>query len=326
MRFFGSNSSTSTTEQLVSVFKDFVVPLNEADLSQSSPNFYMGKAKDGVYMPLKLTGSNQPFADVDYSVGSMIGTLSSITTILLPDLLNGIQFPQSYLPIANDSGAQSAPWIQSAVFAATDGANAPDTGFDNINTGVLIFRGLAGPSGGGFGSTLLVKALVGMEIIPRPTSTDRVYTELAAEYSPRALEAYYGISERVPDAFPASYNSWQAIVPILAQVATRLWPYLKQGLGLMASSSGEAMVRRVLDVATSRRPVGRAPAAPRLPQPAEVTYRAAGARRRSVSRSRASSRQRTPRAGSRPRGPQVTVVEPARRRRRPQRRQLRIMG
>jgi hypothetical protein len=325
MRFFGSNGSTSTGAQLVSYFKDFVLPLNEADLTQSGPNFYMGKAKDGVYVPLKLTGSNQPFANVDYQVGSMLGTLSGVTTILLPDTLSGIQFPQTHTVVANDSGGATAPWIQLAVYGATDGANSCDTGFDNMNTAVVIFRGLAGPASGGFGSTLLVKALIGLEIIPRPTSTDRVYTELATEYSPRAMEAYYGISERIPDAFPASYNSWQAIIPVLAQVATRLWPYLKQGLGLVASSTGESMVRRVLEVATRARPGRSAVQAPRLPQAAEVTYRAAGGRRRSESRSRASSRQRTPRAPSRARGPRVTVVEPpARRERRRPRRQLRI--
>jgi hypothetical protein len=106
------------------------------------------------------------------------------------------------IPCQNDTGGEVAvvplgqtqmdAWPGLALTGGITGVEPVvlDTGYDNMMVGVVIFRNLAGGGGSGgpsFAASLQVKVLVGLEIVPRPTSVDRVFQKPCEQYNPRAL-------------------------------------------------------------------------------------------------------------------------------------------
>lgn len=263
----GSQTNTIGPTILGANVSQVPLPFNEADLTLSSPNAYVGRAKDGLYMPLRLQGPVQSFCEVNTpAVGSWFAPPFIATTgpapVLFPENTT-VQFPRLMIPCQNDTaGEVSAPalgtlfsdsWVANGLYAGPSANGACDTGHDQTMMGVIIFRGLASSGGTGgpsFGATLVIKVLAGLEVIPRPTSVERVFQKAPAAYSPRALEAYYGISNALPPAFPASYNALGALLPVLGSVASALWPSVRAGL--TAFRTGLADVIRPSEAAPPR--------------------------------------------------------------------------
>jgi len=247
------------------------LPFNEADMTLSAPECYIGPAKKGVYMPHRMTGPSQSYARVTEQTPLMAGLtdpgsigLGALCLSPTYDYMT-MQWPKVPIVCRNDTGAPvGIPWVNAAV----NSNSLPvitNTGFDNMNCGVQIWRGLAGGGGGGgFAASVQVKLLVGLEIMPRPTSIDRVFCKAACAYDPRALEAYYAIALELDDAYPASYNALGLILPLLANIAKRLWPTIKSGVDYLVGAdpprSSEVSVVRTA-------PPERAPTTVPQPQP-----------------------------------------------------------
>lgn len=229
---FGNNVTSAGYPIIAQIFC-VAIPFNEKDLMLCAPGAMEGKAKDGCYMPLHFTGPTISFADVAYfgSSGNMFNPTTGSNQPFL--LANGtpVQIPRFFQPVQNDdftSADRTA--FQSAATDPTDGSTpCPDTGYDNTNTGVMIWRGLAG--GNVSPASIVFKILVGLEVRPRPTSVDRVFAKLALPYEPRAIEAYLAISGQLDDAYPASYNSLGAILSVIGEAAKRIIPVVQAGLG-----------------------------------------------------------------------------------------------
>jgi len=291
----GLNSEV-TGNQLIHIRNHVAVPFNESDLTLSACNPYVGRARDGVYMPLRLMGPTQPFADVSYNGGVGYGTALSAggsSTSIIPNALNSsqttVQYPRLFVPVTGDSGATNANTFSAL---PTQFANYfPDTGYDNTGVGVVIFRGLAAGGGGGFTASLMVKVIDGQEVCPRPTTQDRVYAKPAARYEPRALEAYYALLSELPTAFPARYNALGMLLPVLSNLASRLWPAVAAG--------GRAVLRELVGGAVDEKPKPRAVKAPPPPSAPAVVYRSARAPSVASTKSGIRVRLKTP---SRPRG------------------------
>jgi hypothetical protein len=100
-----------------------------------------------------------------------------------------------------------------------------DTGYDNMNIGVVIFRGLTGGGGGGgVGvASIQVKCIAGLEIAPNPAAADRVFAEPAAAYDPAAMAAYYKIVMELKDSYPGDYNSLEDIWGEIKNAASSVW-------------------------------------------------------------------------------------------------------
>jgi hypothetical protein len=220
-----SVASTSTGSILVALRNEVALPFNERDLTLSSRNPYVAKAVDGVYMPLRLMGPSQPFADVAYAGGTGNGYAAGV---VFPIYDRSVQHTQQFWVVQNDTGGQvGQPWINTMHSAMT---MTCDTGYDNTASGVIIWRGLsAGGGGSGFGASLMVKVIAGLEVCPRPTTADRIYAQPAAPYEPRALEAYYGIMGQLAPAYPARFNSLGAILPVISTALSQLWPAIRAG-------------------------------------------------------------------------------------------------
>jgi len=226
----------ATGDNLVYLVDECALPMNEEDLSLSSRSPYVGLAKDGVYIPLKHPGPTMSFADVAYSGGAgtchavngNTGSMAIGTMVLANGF--GVQFPRSFVVVNNDTGGSTGsetPWINNVWANESMGY---DTGYDNTNVGVAIFRGLsAGGGGGGFGASLLLKLKVGLEVCPRPTTAARVYALPPHVYEPRAIEAYYALAAEMAAAYPSSYNALGMLMPLLSGVAARIVPALTAG-------------------------------------------------------------------------------------------------
>jgi len=201
-----------------------VLPANEGDMAAMAPNFYMGPSREGVYMPLRLSGPSQPFARAkmhasavqagqetgvgywagdlsNYSVGAAL--TASYSSLAAP----GIPVPWPFRAVSTNGmlGFQTIPGTPTPL--ALPNGPALDSGYDNTNIGVMIFRGLSGS--GGVGSTSLqVKCIAGLEIAPNPSASDRVFAEGAAAYDPKAIQAYYTLAMELQGVYPAKYNDW----------------------------------------------------------------------------------------------------------------------
>jgi len=258
-RFQNCGSTTSATSgNVIGVVADYVpLPMNEADLALACRNAYVGRAKDGVYMPIRLSGPTQPFSQ------SPTPQSGSWNATPLGGLVNReimstygptVQWPRVLLACQNDTSGQVASaqtnmlqtdtWINLGYQNVSSG----DTGYDNAMVGVVIFRGLSGCGGGGgggggpsFTASLIIKSLIGLEVVPRPTSIDRVFQKPAAMYNPRALEAYYAVANELAPAFPASANSLGGLLPILASAASFLWPAVKAGAAGLRTSLADSL-------------------------------------------------------------------------------------
>lgn len=227
--------TTPAGSAVVSVASVIALPFSESDLTLSCRNPYVGRAKDGVYMPLRLTGPDQPFADVESPIcgNYLIAGTDSAPERWLPMLMQSRtgQFG-ALVNIAQDDGyggvlPGDVPWPNQV--NRLGGRALLDTGYDNTSVGVCIFRNLAGGSGGSFSATLMVKVIVGLEVCPRPTTADRVYARAPARYEPRAIEAYYALANEMASAYPSKFNSLGMLMPVLSSLATRLFGPLAAG-------------------------------------------------------------------------------------------------
>lgn len=170
---------------------DYVpLPLSEAELTLSCRNAYVGRAKDGVYMPIRLSGPTQPFAPTP--TNTQLGTWNAppftSTLAIVAQQGTTVQWSHTLFACNNDTSGETAlqlpprtqsdTWVNSGYASGSTPTWCGDTGYDRCNVGVVIFRGLSGTSGP-FPASLLIKSLIGIEAIPRPTSVDRVFSKTA---------------------------------------------------------------------------------------------------------------------------------------------------
>lgn len=272
-----------------------VLPTDETMLSAMCPDLYTGEARDGIYMPLHLTGPVQAYArtvrtnawgtvpgaptSLLYPCGFVSGyTATEFTTgaAVVPN--NGVQGPTS----PGVSWPFLATYATGLVTPDATPVNLPeyllDTGYDNVNVGVIFFRGLAG--GGALGSSIQIKVCAGLEAIPLPTAPNRIYTQEAAPYDPRAIEAYYTMCMELRDAYPASFNSLESILDAIGSAASKVWDVFSPAL----TQAAPAIIEHLMAGSTRER---------RLPlQPPMSVRRAQPARSRSAATSRSGSRVR----------------------------------
>jgi len=265
-----------------------ILPADERALSRMNPDFYQAPSREGVYMPLRLAGPTQPFArsvtggDVHQLNGgggflSNSGVEAPIGALLTPNTgeLEGTRGGfggSSLLPWVYQFNVNTQTTVPGAQLLRLPSNLSMDTGYDNTNVGVVIFRGLNGSSGGGFGAALQVKLIAGLELAPTPSQGDSVFAEKPAPYEPRAMEAYYKLCLELKGTYPARFNSFEDILDAIGDAAKKIWtnvePTIVSGLSGLANA-GLGMLTN----AAGRRMGGFVSAAPR------VTYRAPSAAR-----------------------------------------------
>jgi len=211
------------------------VPFHENDMTVADPQMYTAQAREGVYMPLRLSGLDVGFRHGCPNYGSsMVLTGIGVATVT-PFQVSGALYAGP-LPVVAFNGSSAdfdaLASITSAGLVTLASPGSPyvfsgvksgrfDFDFDSLAQGVIIFRGLSPLA------TITVKAFVGLEAIPSATSSQLVFTRPPASFSPRALEAYFSMVQATPDCYPASYNSLGTILSTIGSAASALWPTIR---------------------------------------------------------------------------------------------------
>lgn len=282
----------------------FTLPMTEPDMLLGNPQCRVAAARDGVYLPLRMTGPSATFA-----------TAPSV------QLMQDVTMVGNIVIGGSENNYRGAHWTVAATLGGTNQMTAytiddlpqvatpqgpraalVDDGFDGYLCSVTIWRGLA-PS-----ATLTVKSIVGLEVAVGPDSPIRAFVKPPLPPIPAALDAYFGIVAMAPQVYPASYNVFGAILPLLASVAKMAAPFLlplvgqgvqKLGGWIAGKAVAGGAAKAAAEPRAVTRSVARAPSLRRLPGPS--------------ARSRASSlASRSSRSG---RTPSVRIVASRRKKR-----------
>jgi len=199
--------------------------LYDYDTLQSMPNAYVGQARDGVYMPLKLDSNHAVWhtkADLVYD-GSGYETFGTNAWL---DPTIKLDKAQAYA--VGPYQEWGRPY---------SGSGATYFGFPHLLpctsiTGAIVFKGLD------MKSSLLLQYRMGFECACAPGTTFSPFLKLAPAWDPAAVNTYFAIARELKDAYPADYNDlgklWDVIKGAARVVLPFVRPVLGQGLGTLA--------------------------------------------------------------------------------------------
>ncbi len=197
--------------------------------SQSMPNAYFARSKDGVYVPLKLTETCQDWVSDAHAIahdrtrfgGTSNNCLLTSNTGVPPAYPHWDEYTLSC--VVNDDGncsyLRTSPMLNATVAHICAENLSVDTRF------TCFFR-------------------YGIEMQVSPTSTLAPQQKLSPEYDAVALEAYFRIARELKDAFPADYNDLGKIWDNIAAAAQQVLPLLKKAgpYGNALATGGKAVI------------------------------------------------------------------------------------
>lgn len=177
---------------------------------------YTSKAKDGIYMPLKLTDFEWKTAS-DRCV-AITGTAAGQSSVTCLTENRGCAEPMLWPYFENRTGF---------------------TNFGNLvaipkscgyNVGIIRFAGLLK------GATVRVRVRQVVEINARPGTTFAPLLEMPLPPDEVALRMYQEVSGRMQDGYPASYNDLGRLKNVIMGLAKKVLPYVEPALDLLANS------------------------------------------------------------------------------------------
>jgi hypothetical protein len=219
----GVVSTSAVPEGTPNYFAEQLVldlPLNEESIAQLAPKgLYVGPAREGAYMPLKLAGPVQ----------EMVGDAAILTTCDGKDNTDGYTgmysarqtgatgIPANYWVVANGGGRSSytLPYRQTGTY--NPDFSCLSSGVDqHVNWGVVIFRSLP------YEAALEVKVINVREVVPSRDSPWRRFVEPAEQFDEKAMRLYYQCAADMEQAYPARYNSLAMLLPIIKSALAKL--------------------------------------------------------------------------------------------------------
>lgn len=238
------NSGTVTTAQYDTTYEPSVgwvrvgsrgavpclgsVPLNETEITNSSPYAVVSEAKDGIFVPHRIMGPTFDFKKPlpCYNRTHQSGLITETTYGTTGCALTLGTVPAFYTVDGTHDGY--LPWWIATQYAVT--SRPDDANFDAVTSGVSIFRGL------NYEATITLISHVGLECVLQSESAFRTMASNPPEPDPRALLAYYEISARMPHAYPASYNALGLVLPAIGAAVRAILPHLPKIASLVASA------------------------------------------------------------------------------------------
>jgi hypothetical protein len=170
------------------------------------PLTYVGKSKEGVYMPLKLTPEAlrwKNMNDLNVLGPDMTNFVTNGPVIgqALPTTANTNTFPFYGLNAAS---------VNSVTGVVT---GTPTPCLDGDNVGIVSFQNMA------VSSTLSLYFRYGYEYKVNPGSQFSGLQTISPQWDPVALNAYFNVSRQLKDGYPSDFNSlgklWGVIRPLL---------------------------------------------------------------------------------------------------------------
>jgi hypothetical protein len=171
------------------------------------PNAYMGKSKDGLYMPLKLIG-NEWIAASD-------------TIIVAPAEAD------SMIDHLTISSASITTWPFGTTGARVTGT-APDTRMAGVCTpkpGNKLWGNIC-VKGASVDTSFTCFVRSGWELMVFPSSTFSPYLGVPPIEDPLALDVYRRVSRQLKDGFPADYNDLGKIWDVISKAVKVASPFL----------------------------------------------------------------------------------------------------
>jgi len=195
--------------------------------SQSMPNAYFARSKDGVYVPLKLTSTCQNWtSDADAVTNDAPRFGGSTNNFMLGDYNPHFVWPHwstETLVMNLATGAlactRTSPLLNATVAHICGENLSPETKM------TCMFR-------------------FGIEVQVEPSSVLSPQQHLSPEHDPVALDTYFRIARELKDAYPADYNDLGKIWDAIASAAQYALPMLKTmgPYGQALSLGGRAVI------------------------------------------------------------------------------------
>lgn len=187
-----ANASNLVTTNVVT----YIDPLIEyKDLIQM-PNAYQNVAKEGFYMPMKMTEEDMRWTRTNQTYilwGRTVPTNSVQAEFQAADLW----------PYFDTSGQLMAGYVMGTIIGHTS------------------FRGLSSQA------SLNLIHRVGLDMKVRPSTVYSPFNHEPPVYDQLAIKMYFEIARRMADAYPASYNASGALLGVVAEIAKALWPIVE---------------------------------------------------------------------------------------------------
>lgn len=214
-------------------------------VSQSMPNAYFGRSRDGIYCPLKLTENHQQWHgphDLIYQ-----GSDSSLDTN--PNSPSYLQSTLATSTNAASIGGYPFTTLNALhVYRASPNesyAGSPTSSFCNTNWADISFKNMA------VTTSLSLFFRFGFECQVLPGSIYSPQLKLSPPYDPIALSTYYAISRELKDGYPADFNDLGKIWSAIKDAASLISPVVELipgigptivGAGKMAGKVGDKIV------------------------------------------------------------------------------------
>jgi hypothetical protein len=216
-------------------FNQTAVTPKYADLIRM-PNAYSGRAKDGVYMPLKLESNHSRWHDemdlrFDGSLWATNGNSLVISTAATGE--DAMPYAGVMTAYLNES-EQLAPWrAENHLLPCND------------VVGGICFVGLSESA------TLSLTLRMGFEVRCHPGSPFSSFLKVSPAYDRMAIENYYLIARQLKDAYPVEYNDLGKLWDLIKGAARVISPVLSLVPGGAAIRGAGQVLGKIGDAAFS---------------------------------------------------------------------------
>lgn len=251
---------------------DFQIPMEVPEMLALNPGCFVGPACDGVYLPsssrsfdMAVSRPRNQIAQGQFTEASQFwwthstGTIGAyiidpVRTAAPSKSFGGVRMVDSYYRKLETVKQSEAPerttfssFMSRGLADANFGGDATfvgglSTGIDNRHTGIMLFTGLSSSA------SLTVKTINVQELVPSQGAVSAEYLRAAPERDRVALDLYFETRARLPQAFPASFNSLGTILAAIKSALPVVIPHLKAGLRYVADTlAPRPPARRVIE-------------------------------------------------------------------------------
>lgn len=193
-------------------------PMTEKDMTDMVPGTQIREAKDGVFVPLRLSpGTPTP-------IKSLLGRVNCVNTNIKIagrtqpfDIANLSALP--VILLEQRAATYELPWwMENLMLRPASSGYVADSGIAPGNATTIIFRGLHKQA------SVSVQCFMGNEYIVGPLSPFNGVTQRPSRFDPRALELYNFLSHELATVYPASANSFGTALAAAAKLAQTYIP------------------------------------------------------------------------------------------------------
>jgi hypothetical protein len=178
------------------------IPEDVGALQSACSEYVRYRATDGIYVPSRFNQSEHKYVPTQW------GKLPLGTDVNRSSVLHPVEFGT----VDSDGGIVAGPNFITNSF----GDWRAVSGQDNTQLGVAMFLGMSGAA------NLDIKGTICMEVEPAPGSPWYPVAQPAPLPDKEAIEEFFIVQNQLQVGYPERYNSFGALIPLLAQAVAGL--------------------------------------------------------------------------------------------------------